>query len=381
MLTNEKCMCSLNLKPARSGGEKMLNKRTFWMKTLGLALALALVLPTAGALAQEDVEPIVLPAVDPLGVTGDIAIAGSSTVEPVTVAMAARFNDDGFSGNIAVAETGTTAGFERFCVEGSTDISNASRPIKDSEIEDCTALEREVLEFLIGIDALTVAVNLDSPVDQLKRSQLIDIFTGAVTTWDQVNPEWPAEPIALFTPGTDSGTFQFFGEAVLGTKGAYEAEEARTDALLAPQPTTSENDNTLVEGILGSEYAIGYFGFAYYVENQDTLKAVAIANDVKFDDANNVVIVPEEEWEAEEIAYVAPSAETAESGEYMLSRPLFIYSAKSILEEKPQVAAFINYYLTNAGEVVTEVGYFPISVEALNASKQIWLDAMGVAAE
>lgn len=355
-----------------------MQKRT-WKKLISLVVVLALALPMASAFAQDsgDVEPIELPAVDPLSVTGDIAIAGSSTVEPVTVAMAARFNEDGFSGNIAIAETGTSAGFERFCKEGSTDISNASRAIKESEVADCEAIGREVLEFLIGIDALTVAVKKGSFVEQLKRSDLFNIFTGVVTMWNEVNPEWPAEKIALYTPGVDSGTFDFFGEAVLGTKGPYENREARFDALLAPNPTTSENDYVLVEGIQSSDYAIGYFGFAYYVENEDVLQAVAIADDMTNDDEGNLVVIPEEEWEAEGIEYIAPSAETAESGEYMLSRPLFIYSAKSILQEKPQVAAFVNYYLTNANEVVAEVGYFPVSVEALNASKQTWLDAVG----
>lgn len=355
-----------------------MQKRT-WKKVISLVVMLAAALPVASAFAQDggDVEPIELPAVDPLSVIGDIAIAGSSTVEPVTVAMAARFNEDGFNGNIAIAETGTSAGFERFCKEGSTDISNASRAIKDSEVADCDAIGREVLEFLIGIDALTVAVKKGSFVEELKRSDLFNIFTGAVTTWNEVNPEWPAEAIALYTPGVDSGTFDFFGEAVLGTKGAYETREARFDALLAPNPTTSENDYTLVEGIQASDYAIGYFGFAYYVENEDALQAVAIANDMTNDVEGNLVVIPAEEWEAEEIAFVAPSAETAESGDYMLSRPLFIYSAASVLAEKPQVAAFVNYYLTNASEVVAEVGYFPVSEEALNVSKQTWLDAVG----
>ena len=363
----------------------MRNTR-FWNNSLGSLLVVALVLlalanalPVRNVLAQDDVEPLELPEVDPLSVTGDIAIAGSSTVEPVTIAMAARFNDDGFSGNLAVAETGTSAGFERFCKEGSTDISNASRAIKGSERADCEAIGREVLEFYIGIDALTVAVSKDSFVDELTRSQLIAIFTGEVTRWNEVNPDWPAATIQLFTPGTDSGTFDFFGEAVLGTKGAYKEREARFAALLAPNPTTSENDYTLVEGIRGSQNAIGYFGFAYYIENEDTLKAVAIANDVTHDADGNLVVIPAEEWEAEGITYVAPNRESAESGEYMLSRPLFIYSAVSILQEKPQVAAFVNYYLTNANEVVSEVGYFPVSTKALNEAKQHWLDAMGLA--
>ena len=219
---------------------------------------------------------------------------------------------------------------------------------------------------------------------ELKRSDLIKIFTGEVTQWNEINPDWPAEAIQLFTPGTDSGTFDYFGEAVLGTAGMYAEGEARTDALLAANPTVSENDNTLVEGVKGSPYAIGYFGFAYYLANQDDLTALAIANDVTVDDDGNLVVTPEEEWTADAenpVEFVEPNEETAESGEYMLSRPLFIYSDASILAEKPQVAAFINYYLTNATEVVTEVGYFPSSVEALNTAKQVWLDAMSMAAQ
>ncbi|MEB2288001.1 MAG: phosphate ABC transporter substrate-binding protein PstS family protein [Anaerolineae bacterium] len=360
----------------------------FWNNSTGLLLALTLALlapanalPARSVAAQGDElpEPIELPEVDPLSITGDIAIAGSSTVEPVTVAMAARFSDDGYTGNIAVAETGTSAGFERFCKEGSTDISNASRAIKDSERADCAAIGRDVLEFLIGIDALTVAVSRDSFVDALTRSQLIAIFTGAVTQWNEVNPAWPAATIQLFTPGTDSGTFDFFGEAVLGTQGVYKGREARFGALLAPNPTISENDYTLVEGIRGSENAIGYFGFAYFAGNEDTLKAVIIADDMTYDADDNLIIIPAEQWEAEGIAYVAPSRATAASGEYLLSRPLFIYSAASILRDKPQVAAFVNYYLTNAEEVVAEEGYFPAGTEALNAARQTWLGAMGLA--
>ncbi len=355
----------------------MLNRK-FWTKLFAFTLVLALVLPAAAVMAQDGEEPIELAEVDPLSFSGDIAIAGSSTVEPVTVEMARMFNEDGFSGNIAIAETGSSAGFERFCKEGSTDISNASRAIKQGEVDDCALIGREPLGFLIGVDAMAVTVSQDSPVDQLKRSELIKIFTGEVTQWSQINADWPAEDIQLFTPGTDSGTFDYFGEAVLGDKGIYKAREDRFAALLAPNPTTSENDYTLVEGILGSPYAVGYFGFAYYIENEGELKAIAIANDVKFDaDTETYVVIAEEEWEDAGIDYVAPNAETAESGEYMISRPLFIYSAASILQEKPQVAAFVNYYLNNATDVVVKVGYFPASVELLNASKQMYLDAMG----
>ncbi|NDJ74976.1 MAG: PstS family phosphate ABC transporter substrate-binding protein [Chloroflexi bacterium] len=345
------------------------------IKFLGLVLVLALVLPFSGVLAQ-DGEEIELEPVDPLAYEGDIAIAGSSTVEPVTIAMAERFAEAGFTGNISVAETGTSAGFERFCTEGSTDLSNASRPIRDSEVEACEAIGRTPLAFKIGTDAITVAVSVENDfVTELKRSELVAIFTGEATMWADVREGWPEEGIELFTPGTDSGTFDFFGEAVLGDDGIYSERSARFDALLAPNPTTSENDFVLVEGIQGSPYAIGYFGFAYYVENQDTLNAVAIADDIYFDDDENVMVVDEADWEAEGVEYVAPTQETAESGDYMLSRPLFIYSAASIMAEKPQVAAFVSYYLSNANEVVAEVGYFPASLETINASKQLFLDA------
>lgn len=361
-----------------------MQKRNVWII---LALVLTLVFPVASVWAQDgdgdEPEPIELPEVDPLSATGDIAIAGSSTVEPVTIAMAARFNDDGFTGNISVAETGTSAGFERFCKEGSTDVSNASRPIKASEVEDCQAIGREPLAFKVGIDAITVTVSIENDfVTELKRSEMIAIFTGvdldgnAVTKWSDVREGWPDEDIQLFIPGTDSGTFDFFGEAVLGKKGDYAERSARFEALLAPDPTTSENDYTLVEGIQSSPYAIGYFGFAYYFENQDTLTALALANDVVNDDDGNLVVISEAEWEDEGVSYVEPNRETAETGEYMLSRPLFVYSAASIMAEKPQVTAFINYYLTNAPEVVTEVGYFNVATETLNASKQLWLDAV-----
>jgi ABC-type phosphate transport system substrate-binding protein len=155
----------------------------------------------------------------------------------------------------------------------------------------------------------------------------------------------------------------------------YAEREARFAALLATNPTTSENDYTLVEGILGSEGAVGYFGFAYYVENEGELQAVAIANDVTNDDEGNLVVIPEEEWEAEGIEYVAPSAETAEANTYMLSRPLFIYSAKSVFAEKPQVVAFVQYYLINANDVVTEV-VLPDQRGSDERRKQAFLDAV-----
>lgn len=284
---------------------------------------------------------IELPEVDPLAVSDNIIAAGSSTVYPVTERMADLFTQEGFGGTITVDSVGTGAGFERFCVNAETDISNASRGIRQEEIDACTANARIPLEFYIGIDALAIAVSANNTfVDNLTIEQLNAIYSGAAATWADVNPEWPAEPIQLFSPGTDSGTFDYFVEEV------FESDDALI--LNAPGIQLSEDDNVLVTGVEGSEYAIGYFGFAYYQENQDKLRAVNIEG-------------------------VAPNAESAETGTYPLARPLYIYSDATIIQTKPQVAAFINYYLTNVnsqlGTEEGQIGYFPVSSDALNLDK------------
>ena len=285
----------------------------------------------------------VLPEVDPLDVTGDIVSAGSSTVFPLAERIAEEFRDGGYMGEISIDEIGSGAGFERFCVAGETDISNASRAIKDSEIESCEAIGRTPIEFRVGTDALTVAVSSENDfVSDVTAEELALIFSTAAT-WADVRAEWPAEPIQRFIPGTDSGTFDFFVEEIF--------DEDEAPILAASNTQLSENDNVLVQGIQGSPYAIGFFGFAYYIENADTLNAVSIGG-------------------------VAPTAETAEDGSYPLARPLFIYSDATIMAEKPQVADFINYFLTNVNDVIVEVGYFPASDDALNGARDAWLEAM-----
>ncbi len=330
------------------------------MKKLTLLLALAsLSLPLAVS-AQEatpEVEPVVieLPAVDPLAVSGDITSAGSSTVFPLAEAIAELFLDEGYSGNITIDSIGSGAGIERFCVAGETDIANASRAIKADEIEQCQAIGREVIEFRVGTDALTVVVSAENDfVTDLTEEQLFQIFSGAAATWADVDPSFPAEPIQLFSPGSDSGTFDYFVEVIFEGAGALEGDAASSALLNAANIQLSEDDNVLVQGVEGSPYAIGYFGYAYYLENQDALKAVSVNG-------------------------VTPTEETAESNEYPLSRPLFIYSASSILAEKPQVASFISYFLTNVNDVIIEVGYFPASVNALNEGKAHFLTATGQA--
>ncbi len=323
-----------------------------FLKFAMLLLVVVLFIPVVAAQDQDatpeatqEPDVVILPDVDPLSVIGDIITAGSSTVFPLTERMAERFGEDGYSGQITVDSIGSGAGFERFCVAGETDISNASRAIKDSEVESCTEIGRTPVEFRVGTDALSVVVSIDNDfVDSLTFEQLRQIFGGEAATWADVNPEWSAAPIQLFIPGTDSGTFDFFVEEV------FDKDET---AILGANPQMSEDDNVLVQGVSGSPYAISFFGFAYYNENQDTLRAVAIEG-------------------------IAPNAETAESGEYPLSRPLFIYSDPTVMQEKPQVAAFINYYLTYVNDEILEVGYFPASGEALNQARQNWLDAMGL---
>lgn len=299
--------------------------------------------PTEAAAPTADVaDGMALPEVDPATVTGDIVSAGSSTVFPLTERLAANFKEDGYSGNLTVDSIGTGAGFERFCKAGETDIANASRAIKDEELANCKAIDRDPVEFRVGTDALVVAVSTENDfVDDLTLEELAQIYSTAVN-WSDVRADWPAEPIKRFSPGTDSGTFDFFVETVFAKK--------KEPILGAKDIQLSEDDNVLVQGVEGGKDSIGYFGYAYFKENQGKLRAVKIAG-------------------------VEPSEATAEDGSYKLGRPLYIYSTAKIMKEKPQVAAFINYFLTNVNDEIGDVGYFPASQENLDAAKQAWIDA------
>jgi phosphate transport system substrate-binding protein len=287
---------------------------------------------------------VTLPEVDPLATTGDIVTAGSSTVFPLTERMAARFENEGYGGIITIDSIGSGAGLERFCVAGETDIANASRPINESETESCRAIGREPLEFRVGTDALAVVVsNANDFAEDVTMAELAAIFSTA-QQWSDVRAEWPAEDILRYSPGTDRGTFDYFVEEVF--------DEEEEPILSAANLELSEDDNVLVQGVQGSPYAVGYFGYAYYVENEDTLRAVPIEG-------------------------VEPSAENVENNSYPLARPLFVYSSANIMQEKPQVADFINFYLTYVNEEVVDVGYFPASAESLNGARQAYLDALG----
>ena len=284
-----------------------------------------------------------LPVVNPAEYSGNIALAGSSTVFPLAERMADLFRQEGFAGEITIDSVGTGGGFERFCVAGDTDIANASRPIKDEELANCTSIGRTPIEFRVGTDALAIVVSQENTfLTNVTFDQLALIFSTA-ELWSDVDPAWPQEPILRFIPGTDSGTFDYFVEEVF--------DKEQDPILNAANLQQSEDDNVLVQGVLGSPYAIGFFGFAYYQENAGQLKALSIDG-------------------------IAPEADTAESGEYPLARPLFIYSDASILQAKPQVAAFINFFLTYVNDEILDVGYFPASEAAMEEAMQAWLGAM-----
>src|SRR6266508_3167808 len=310
---------------------------------------------TAGGATTEG--KVALPEADPASAQGNIITAGSSTVFPLTQRMAEKFKDEGYTGNITVDSIGTGAGFERFCKTGETDISNASRAIKKEEAENCAKLNppRTPVEFRVGTDALAIVVSKENTfADNLTKAQLADIFSGKAATWDAVNPAWPKEKIQLFSPGTDSGTFDYFVEQIMTpvfVKDPVADKDKGKQAILgAAGIQLSENDNVLAQGVEGSPYAIGYFGFAYFKESAGKLKTVKVEG-------------------------VEPDFDTAESGKYPLARPLFIYSDAKILKDKPQVAAFINFYLTQVNAEIDDVGYFPASADALDKAKQNWLDA------
>jgi phosphate transport system substrate-binding protein len=304
---------------------------------------------TTGALSEEG-----LPLVDPLAVTGDIVTAGSSTVFPLTEAVAAQFEDDGYGGVITIDSIGTGAGFERFCDAAETDISNASREIEDDEVALCEGSGRTPVEFRVGTDALAVVVSpVNYFVENLTLEQLAIAFSTAAT-WADVDPSFPAHPISRFSAGTDSGTFDYFVEAVF--------DEDSAPLLAADSLQLSEDDNVLVQGVAGdtctegdtsTPCAIGYFGYAYFHENQDQLTTVDIDG-------------------------VTPDQANVDNGTYPLARPLFIYSDAAIMADKPQVASFIAYYLDVVNDVILEVGYFPAPADDFQSAIDNWLVASGM---
>ncbi len=271
--------------------------------------------------------------------SGQIGIAGSSTVFPLTRTMRVEFINEHPQVDISLQSTGTGGGFGNFFCTGDTVINNASRRVKDSEIQQCNTNGIEPIGFRVATDALTVVVNNDADfVDCVTVDELAQIWgPDGADRWSDVRSEWPDEPLELYGPASTSGTFDYFTEAVVGEEDAHRSDYQAT-----------EDDNTIVTGVSGSQYAMGYLGFAHYSGNSEAVKAVAVED-------------PETA-----AGCVEPSLENAAEGTYTpLSRPLFIYVAKSALA-RPEVAAFCRFYLrhsTSQELVADAVGYVPLTEE------------------
>ncbi|WP_210417847.1 PstS family phosphate ABC transporter substrate-binding protein [Bythopirellula goksoeyrii] len=280
--------------------------------------------------------------------SGSIRIDGSSTVFPISMAVAEEFGSAFPKIKVPVKQSGTGGGMKQFTV-GEVDICDASREIKESEVEACKANGVEYIELTVAFDGMAVVANPENDwCDCITVEQLKNIWRpesdGQITKWSDVNPDWPDEELKLYGPGTDSGTFEYFTEAVVG--------EARASR---PDYTASENDNALVRGVAADKGALGYFGYAYFAENKDQLKLLSV-NDGK--------------------DCVAPSEETVRDGTYTpLSRPLFIYVSKESLT-RPEVVKFIKFYLDNVEQLSSEVGYVPITEAVAKENNKLLEEAL-----
>jgi phosphate transport system substrate-binding protein len=300
-------------------------------KCLGALCATVLLLAACGGRQAEESQ---------LG--GAVSVDGSSTVFPVTEAVAEDFRTEQPGVRVTVGVSGTGGGFQKFG-NGEIDIADASRPIKASEVAAAQSSGIEFIELPVAYDGLSVVVHPSNEwVDHLTVEELQRIWQpeSTVQKWSDVRPGWPDRRIALYGAGTDSGTFDYFTEAIVGKSGA-----ARSDY------TASEDDNVLVQGVEGDPDALGFFGFAYYVENAERLKVVPI------DPGTGAV---------------APSHETINDGSYRpLSRPIFVYVARRAAD-RPEVAAFVDFYLKQAATLAEEVGYVALPADAYQAVTQRW---------
>jgi phosphate transport system substrate-binding protein len=277
---------------------------------------------------------------------GTITADGSSTVGPFTTKAAEDFRSEDPDARVTVGISGTGGGFERFCA-GETDISNASRPIDEDEVALCEENGIEYVQLEVVLDALTNVVNPENDwATCLTVDQLNAIWEpgSKVSNWNQVDPSFPDVPLKLFGAGTDSGTFDYFTEVINGDGGASRSDFSAT-----------EDDNVTVQGVAGDRGSLGYFGFSYYEENQNRLKALEV-------DGGD--------------GCVAPSVETAQDGTYTpLSRPLFIYVKQSSLDENETLRDFVRFALENAQTIAEEALYVPLGQEQLDASIQMFEDA------
>lgn len=307
----------------------------FNLKTATVAISTALLLAACGG-TNVDGADTAAPAA-----STEIRIDGSSTVAPLAAAAGELFKADNPSVNVSVGTSGTGGGFAKFCA-GETDISNASRPIKDEEAATCAAAGIEFTEIVVANDALTVVVNKDNDwATCLTVAELNKIWApeseGTVTSWSQIRAGFPDVPLDLYGAGTDSGTFDYFTKEINGEEGA-----SRTDY----NPT--EDDNVTVQGVEGAQGALGYFGFSYFEENADKLTAVEIDGGA---------------------GCVAPSSANAQAGTYApLARPLFIY-ASNAAAAKPEVLSFLEFFVANDEAITTKALFVPLSADQKTAAQ------------
>jgi phosphate transport system substrate-binding protein len=267
-----------------------------------------------------------------------IDIDGSSTVYLLTEAVAVEYRKAVPDGaQVTVSYSGTGGGFKKFC-RGEIDICDASRPIRKEEMQAARDSHIEYIELPVSFDAITVAVNTANPLESITVAQLKTMWepeaNGKIARWNQVNPDWPDAELSLYGAGTDSGTFDYFTEAVVG-----KAKSSRGDY------GANEDDNVIVQGIAGNEHALGYLPFAYYVANKSKLKALAI------------------DTEKRDHGPVLPSVETVKDTTYPLARPLFIYVNRKAAD-RPEVKAFVEFYLKHAETLAGKVKYVPLNVSA-----------------
>jgi phosphate transport system substrate-binding protein len=305
----------------------------------GLVVALSLVLAGCGGGASGQGSGGGKP------VTGNIRIEGSSTVFPITQAAAELFREENPDARIEVGGAGTSDGFEAFC-QGDTQISDASRPIEAEEIQACKKAGVKYIEIPIAYDGISVVVNkkgndwaYDITSEELKK-MWEPSAEGKVTKWSQVRSSWPDKPLDLYGPGTESGTYEFFNGEIVGNE---EEVNRQSDVEM------SEDDNVLVQGVSGDANALGYFGYSYYENNLDTLRAL-------------------------ELDGVKPTTDTIRSGKYPLSRPLFVYVSTEALKKNKAVVPFVDFYLANLDKLVNAAKYVTMPASLEKESMAQWED-------
>jgi phosphate transport system substrate-binding protein len=313
-------------------------RRIGWIVMVAAVMAIALVGAACGGDESSDTA-----GGDGTALSGDVRVDGSSTVGPLTEAAAEFFQEENPDVRVTVGISGTGGGFEKFCA-GETDISDASRMIEADEEEACAGAGVEWAQVQVALDGIAVVINPENDwADSLTVDQLNMIWNegSTIDNWNQVDPSFPDVPLELFGPGTDSGTFDYFTDAINGEEGV-----SRTDYL------ATEDDNVAVQGVAGSKGGMAYFGLSYYEQNTDQLKVVAVDG-------------------------VTPSRETVQSGEYTpLSRPLFIYPSKTSLA-RPEVAAFVEFYLDNADRIAEQTLFVPMTPEQIAESQAAVAELIG----